>query len=61
MFAPRAAFIEVKTGKSELSDDQIAFRGALIQMGVPHVVARSIDDVRDAFAQWNVPTRECRA
>lgn len=58
---PRPAFIEVKTDKGELSDDQKAFRGALVQMGVLHTVARSIDDVRAAFDLWGVPTREHRS
>lgn len=53
-----AAFIEVKTRSGVLSDDQKAFQSALIQMGVPYVVARSIDDVREAFFMWKVPTRE---
>lgn len=55
---PTPAFIEVKTETGKLSADQTAFRGALHQMGVPHVIATSIDDVRTAFAEWGVPTRE---
>jgi hypothetical protein len=54
------AYIEVKTDKGELSDDQIEFRRTLITRSVPHCIARSIDDVRAAFAAWGVTTREAR-
>lgn len=53
-----AAFIEVKTAKGVLSADQIGFGRRLAMRGIPHVVARSIDDVRKAFEAWGVPHRE---
>jgi hypothetical protein len=56
----QTAYIEVKTDKGTLSDDQIEFRYTLIKRLVPHCIARSIDDVRAAFAAWGVTTREAR-
>lgn len=56
----RSAFIECKTAKGWLSDDQKRFRERLIARGIPHVIARGIDDVRAAFDAWGVATREHR-
>jgi predicted RecB family endonuclease len=50
--------VEVKTGDGALSTDQRAMRDRLTAMRVPYVVARSIDDVRRAFAIWGIETRE---
>jgi hypothetical protein len=51
-------FIEVKAEGGSLSEAQRDMRDRLIAMRIPYAVARSIDDVRRAFAIWNVPTRE---
>jgi hypothetical protein len=50
--------IEVKTLDGGLSADQRGMRDRLIAMRVPYTVARSIDDVRRAFAIWGIETRE---
>jgi predicted RecB family endonuclease len=50
--------VEVKTDDGALSTDQRAMRDRLTTMRVPYVVARSIDEVRRAFAIWGIETRE---
>lgn len=54
----RVGFIEVKAPNGRLSKPQEAFRDVLIRFGTPHCIARSIDDVRAALADWRVETRE---
>jgi VRR-NUC domain len=53
-------FIEVKTPTGRLSPDQIAIHDHLVALGTPPAIARSIDDVRRAFAAWGLATREAR-
>lgn len=55
------AAIEVKAGRNGLTDEQQSMRERYIAMGIPHCVARSIDDIRPALAQWGIPTREVAA
>lgn len=50
--------IEVKTADGSLSAEQRVIRGAAVALRVPYVIARSIDDVRQAFQIWEIPTRE---
>ena len=52
------AYIEVKTRRGKLSDDQIAFGADCEMRGTPHAVAVTIDDVRRVLADWGVRTRE---
>jgi hypothetical protein len=59
-YGPTPAFIECKTKTGVLSNDQKAFRAALIQADVPFCEARSIDDVRAFFKEIGVPTREAK-
>ena len=54
----RAWFIEVKTEKGRLSVSQDAWREWFIATGVPHCIARSVDDVRAALRAWRIVTRE---
>jgi hypothetical protein len=51
-------FIEIKAQGGRLSEAQRVMRDRLVAMGVPYVVARSIDDVRRVFAIWGIETRE---
>lgn len=57
----RFAAIEVKTPTGDLSLVQNDFRGDLLRLGVPHCVARSVEDVRAFLAIHNVKTREAAA
>lgn len=50
--------IEVKAQDGSLSAAQKEFRSWMVKVGVPHVVARSLDDVRAALAHWGVETKE---
>lgn len=57
----RACFIEVKTPKGRLSDVQLeTFMLLKSRSGWPPcvILARCIDDVRDALRAWKVETRE---
>jgi hypothetical protein len=53
-------FIEVKSETGSLSEAQREMRDRLAAMRVPYVVARSIDDVRDAFKRWGISTQEAK-
>ena len=55
-----ARFVEVKSDGGALSEAQREMRDRLAAMRVPYAVARSIDDVRRAFAIWGLSTREAR-
>ena len=57
----RCAFIEVKADRGRLSDVQQAVHARLATMGVPHCIARSLDDVRAALVAWGIPTRESKS
>jgi hypothetical protein len=50
--------IEVKAEYGALSAEQRAIRERCVAMRVPFVVAKSIDDVRRAFAIWGISTSE---
>lgn len=54
----RVWFIEVKTEKGRLSASQEAWREWFIATGVPHCIARSVDEVRVALREWRIETRE---
>jgi hypothetical protein len=54
----KTAWIEVKADGGSLSKAQIAIRDRMIAMGMPRIVARSVDEVRVALAHWGVQTRE---
>jgi hypothetical protein len=54
----RCWLIEVKAPGGSLSPDQCVIRDRCVAMRVPFVVAKSIDDVRQAFRLWEIPTRE---
>ena len=51
-------WIECKAPKGRLSDNQIHFHLELHKRGHNVIVARSIDDVKIAFEQFNIKTRE---
>ena len=53
-----AYFIEVKTPKGVLSPAQKDTIALLEAAGSDVAIARSIDDAREAFARWGIPTRE---
>ena len=54
----RAGFIEVKGKRGKLSEAQQERSMEICACGGEWWLARSIDDVRDAFRAWSVPTRE---
>lgn len=54
----RVYFVEVKVAGGVLSAVQSAVHIKMTTMGVPHCVARSIEDVRVALRNWNIETRE---
>lgn len=54
----RVVFIEVKCGDNVLSADQQDFQDILTRARIPHCVAYSIDDVREALGIWGAKTRE---
>jgi hypothetical protein len=56
----RAHFLEVKSERGSLSQAQRAVMAQLEKLGAPVAVVRSIDDVRRAFAEWGIETREAR-
>jgi VRR-NUC domain len=54
----RSWLIEVKTENGSLSADQRAIRDRCVALRIPLVVAKSIDEVRAAFAIWGIETGE---
>lgn len=52
------AFLEVKKEGGYLSPTQREFRDWCGRYQVPFAVVRSVDDVRETLAEWNVQTRE---
>jgi hypothetical protein len=54
----RSWLIEVKAPGGVMSDDQCDIRDRCTALRVPFAVARSIDDVRQAFEIWGIETRE---
>lgn len=50
----QAGAIELKVGKNQLSDAQIAWRDKFEACGGKWALCRSIDDVRDWLNQWGV-------
>jgi hypothetical protein len=52
--------IEVKAEGGALSADQRAIRDRCVALRIPYVVAKSIDDVRQAFEIWGIETREAK-
>lgn len=56
----RVFFIEVKALGGAVSPAQREFMDRLAVVRAPCAIARSIDDVRRAFAVWGIETREAR-
>ena len=50
--------IEVKAPGGSLSAEQCVIRDRCVALRIPFVVAKSIDDVRQAFKVWEIETRE---
>jgi hypothetical protein len=50
----RVHFIEVKTPATRLSPEQRAIHDALITLGTPPAICRSIEDARNTFVAWGV-------
>jgi hypothetical protein len=58
----RAFFMEIKQGKGRLSEEQELFRLALIRMGHPYCIVRSLDDAILALETWGLTKRSvCNA
>ena len=51
-------FIEIKSPKGVVSPAQKDFCEAAGRAGAGWVVARCVEDVRNALRLWNIPTRE---
>lgn len=58
---PCLAFLEIKAPGAYLTAEQKSFMDRVYTMGAPHAVVRSIDDVREVFKRWQVPSREAMA
>lgn len=54
---PFIGFMEIKVGNERLSENQEWFRTELIKMGFQYAVVRSLDDVKEAITQWQLPNR----
>ena len=54
----RCWLIEVKAPGGSLSPEQCVIRDRCVALRIPFVVAKSIDDVRQAFKVWGIETRE---
>src|SRR5271156_159440 len=54
----RVFFLEIKTPVGRLSDPQRETFDRLVALGVPRAIVRSIEDVRRAFTEWRIETRE---
>lgn len=52
--ASRSAFIEVKFASGRLSTAQLDFQLWCRQNGIPHAVARSLDEVTAAVRSWGI-------
>lgn len=53
-------FIEVKCPGKSLTGEQPSIHAMFRELGIKHCVARSVDDVADALAFWNIETIEKR-
>lgn len=56
--APAIGWLEIKSDKGRLSPEQVAFSNRVLDLGHKTAIARSIDDARNVFALWEIPTRE---
>ena len=56
--AGRAYFLEVKTPRGKVSDDQRHVHQCLQVAGAGTAVVNSVDQTRVALAAWNIKTRE---
>jgi len=54
----RTYTIEVKAPEGVLRKNQKTIAARMNVLEIPRCIARSIDDVRAAFAQWGLETRE---
>lgn len=54
----KTLFLEVKSDKGRVSDNQILVHGLLNSLGHTVPVVRSVEDVRQALAFLNIPTKE---
>lgn len=52
----RAFYVEVKRVGGELRSEQKVFRKRCLELGVLHIVARSLQDVTDAFREAGIDT-----
>ena len=50
----RTAYMEVKSAKGKLSDDQKAFRDAAQKRGAEWTLVRSVDDAATALELWSI-------
>lgn len=55
---PSSWFMEIKAPGGRVSDDQREAHDALLDIGFPVRVIRSIDDARKAVADWRLPSSD---
>jgi hypothetical protein len=56
--AGRVRFLELKSGKGRVSEAQEACAAALLAAGTTVVVVRSLEAVKQALLDWDIPTRD---
>ncbi len=57
----RCFWIELKAVDGRITKAQGACHVRLWECGCPVTICRSVDDVRAALSDWNIPTREVQA
>lgn len=60
MISPQVGLIELKAGKNGLSGPQVVFGSRAVMLGCRIAMARSLDEVIDTLAAWQVPMRKSR-
>jgi hypothetical protein len=58
--AGKALLIEIKTEKGRLSEAQMACHAEIMAAGGRVAVIRSLDDLREVLAFWEIPVRETK-
>jgi hypothetical protein len=58
---PLIAYIELKIGKNGLTDSQKAFELRLDELGIPHRIARNLDEYVAAVKALGIPVKYARS
>ena len=54
---PKTGYVEIKSEEGSLEKEQKEFIDALNSVGIPHALARSVEDIRQISAEWRLPLR----